>query len=267
MTDKVLSGYKTSLSKMFPTEEAESRSAGVYRIMDMNGWYGVGADLILTDPPFGIDFNGRKGNYNRDDSLVVDGYREWNKEEYEENVASLLEVIERNLSPAGQALLFSGWNNSGAVSRAIERHGGLRLNGKIYWVYNFAPACRKRPAHNVYEIFWLVKGHRYTYNRRCSTEHCLSGEANLSSFIFKRDYKRAMPKYPTRLPFELVKALIEHFSSPGDLVFDPLAGSGMVGIVAGVTGRRYLLGDVNPNALAVYRSLIEYYRGHYMYNP
>lgn len=230
-----------------------------YEIKDMNDWDGVNADLIITDPPFGIKFSGKKGNYHRKSEYVVDGYIEWNVEEYDKKISQLLNVIYKNLKPNGQALLFSGWNNSGIVSNEISKFNKLKLNGKLYWIYNFAPACRKRPSHNVYEIFWLIKGKSYTYHNRCTTEHCLNGEPNLSSFIFKKDYKMEMPKYPTRLPYNLLKSLIEHFSNENDLIFDPLAGSGIVGIVSYFNQRDFLLGDLNPSGKLVYEHLLKYY--------
>lgn len=33
-----------------------------FEIRDMNIWENVNADLIITDPPFGIEFGGRNGN-------------------------------------------------------------------------------------------------------------------------------------------------------------------------------------------------------------
>ena len=230
-----------------------------YLIRDMNDWYDVNADLIITDPPFGIQFNGKPSNYNRNHENVVDGYVEWDEKEYPDKINNLLHVIHRNLSENGQALIFSGWNHSYIIHEKIKEFDGLTLQGKMYWIYNFAPAARKRPSHNVYEIFWVTKGKEWTYNKRCSTEHCTSGEPNLASLIFKRDYKVNMPKYPTRLPFKLLQCLIEHFSNPGDLIFDPLAGSGMVGIAAYFLGRDFILGDLNPNAKEVFRALLEYY--------
>ena len=37
-------------------------------------------DLICTDPPFGIDFDGKASNYNRDNSHVIKEYSEVNHE-------------------------------------------------------------------------------------------------------------------------------------------------------------------------------------------
>ncbi len=83
-----------------------------YLIKDMNEWNDVNADLIITDPPFGIEFSGKNTNYHRNVNNVVDGYVEWKVSEYGEKIQQLLEVIKRNLKPNGQALIFSGWNNS-----------------------------------------------------------------------------------------------------------------------------------------------------------
>ena len=33
-------------------------------------------DLVIADPPFGIGFDGMSGAYNRDETLVIPGYRE-----------------------------------------------------------------------------------------------------------------------------------------------------------------------------------------------
>lgn len=230
-----------------------------YHIRDMNSWRRVNADLVITDPPFGIRFDGKGGNYNRDVNSVVDGYVEWDVKEYAKKIKELLRCITENTKDDGQALIFSGWNNSNVIHNEILKSDNLALRGKLYWVYNFAPACKIRPAHNVYEIFWVTKGDRWYYHNRCSTSHCTSGEPNLTTLNFKKDYKVNMPKYPTRLPFKLLQCLLEHFSNEADLIFDPLCGSGMVGIVSSILKRDFLIGDLNENGRTVFKYLLDYY--------
>lgn len=41
-------------------------------------------DLVITDPPFAIEFKAKRGNYNRKQSRVLEGYNEIPKEEYYE---------------------------------------------------------------------------------------------------------------------------------------------------------------------------------------
>ncbi|MFC6752369.1 DNA methyltransferase [Halorubrum tibetense] len=228
-----------------------------YSLCDMTEWEGVEADLAITDPPFGLEFDGKASNYNRDESRVVDGYVEWDAEEYAAKIDTLLDVLARNTADDGQAIVFSGRDNSHQVHRTVLDHDDWRLEGKLYWAYNFAPYCKKRPAHNVYELFWMVKGDEWYYTNECEYDHCQEGEANLSTLDIKRNYLTEMPKYPTRLPPKVVKVLLDHFSEPGDTVFDPLAGAGVVGIAAAQRDRTAVMGDLNANAREVFEETVE----------
>jgi site-specific DNA-methyltransferase (adenine-specific) len=57
--------------------------------------------------------------------------------------------------------------------------------------------------------------------------------------------------YPTQKPEGIVRRMVQASSRPGDLCLDPFAGSGTLGAVAAKLGRRYLLIDVSPEAVAV----------------
>jgi len=57
--------------------------------------------------------------------------------------------------------------------------------------------------------------------------------------------------YPTQKPEGLVRRFVQASSRPGDLCLDPFAGSGTLGAVAAALGRRFLLIDSNPEAVAV----------------
>jgi site-specific DNA-methyltransferase (adenine-specific) len=228
-----------------------------YSVQAMTEWSDVNADLAIVDPPFGIEFSGTESNYNRDESQVVEGYVEWDVDGYESKIGTLLEVLYKNLAETGQGLLFSGWNNSNVIHNQILQ-SNLNLEGKLYWSYNFAPYCQKRPAHNIYEIFWVTKDDsEWFYTNECSFDHCTEGEANLSHLHVKRDYHKNMPKYPTRLPSKLVKIFIEHFSKPNDTIFDPCAGSGMVGVASAEMNRNAVLGDLNKEGVEVFQEIVD----------
>lgn len=228
-----------------------------YQLKDMRDWQHVEADIAISDPPFGLEFDGKASNYNRDEARVVDGYVEWEAPSYDDKITTLLEILASNTASTGQAIIFSGKDNSHILHKAALNHPDWRLEGKLYWVYNFAPYCTKRPAHNVYELFWLVKADEWYYSNECSFDHCQTGESNLSVLNVKRNYLKEMPKYPTRLPVTVVGILLEHFSEPGDLVFDPLAGAGSVGIAASALSRSAVLGDLNENAKHVFETTLD----------
>ena len=57
--------------------------------------------------------------------------------------------------------------------------------------------------------------------------------------------------YPTQKPEGLVRRMVLASSRPGDRVADFFAGSGTLGAVAAAAGRRYVLVDANPEAVAI----------------
>ena len=59
--------------------------------------------------------------------------------------------------------------------------------------------------------------------------------------------------YPTQKPFGILRRIVAASSRPGDLVVDFFAGSGTTGAAALALGRRFLLIDSNPDAIAVMR--------------
>lgn len=52
--------------------------------------------------------------------------------------------------------------------------------------------------------------------------------------------------HPTEKPIDLVQHYIENSSAPGDLVFDPFAGSGSTALAAIKTGRRWISCEIDP---------------------
>ena len=59
--------------------------------------------------------------------------------------------------------------------------------------------------------------------------------------------------YPTQKPEGIVRRMVQASTRPGDWCLDFFAGSGTLGAVAGQLGRRYVLVDSNPDAIAVMR--------------
>ena len=59
--------------------------------------------------------------------------------------------------------------------------------------------------------------------------------------------------YPTQKPEGILRRIIAASSAPGDPVLDLFAGSGTTGAVARSLGRRFLLVDENPDAVAIMR--------------
>ncbi|NPV81512.1 MAG: DNA methylase [Firmicutes bacterium] len=54
--------------------------------------------------------------------------------------------------------------------------------------------------------------------------------------------------YHTKVPHKTIMKYIEHYTEPGDIVFDGFCGSGMTGVAAQLLGRRAILCDLSPAA-------------------
>lgn len=127
---------------------------------------------------------------------------------------------------------------------ALQRDGWI-LRSRITWIKLAAmpESVRNRPTNATEEIFLLTKTPKYFYDPNALREQ--SG-ANL------RNYWLLGPDingrgHPAAFPSELPRRCILLGSRPGDTILDPLAGSGVTGIVAQQLGRKAILIELNPN--------------------
>ena len=60
-----------------------------------------------------------------------------------------------------------------------------------------------------------------------------------------------LPSYYTKVPPAAIASLIEHYTRPGDTVFDPFCGSGMTAVAALRVGRRAIVSDLSPLAALI----------------
>lgn len=71
----------------------------------------------------------------------------------------------------------------------------------------------------------------------------------------RRGQKPFPHPFPARMPVEVARAAIEALTKPGDLVLDPMVGSGAVAKAAITTGRRAAALDIDPLAVIQARAL------------
>jgi site-specific DNA-methyltransferase (adenine-specific) len=58
-------------------------------------------DLVITDPPFGIEFKAKKENYNRKGSRVLEGYNEIRENDYLTFTHNWMSEVKRVLKESG----------------------------------------------------------------------------------------------------------------------------------------------------------------------
>ncbi len=193
-------------------------------------------DLVIADPPFGIDFDGKSGAYNRDESLVVSGYEEID-EDYIAFSESWIGEAARILNDSGSMYIFSGWNNLEYVLRGA-RLAGLHLLNHLIWQYQFGVFTKRRFVSSHYHILLLVKNKdNYFFNKLENYPQDV--------WKIKRSYRTGKSKNSTKLPLRVVQKCIDYSSAPGEIVLDPFVGNGTTAVAAKGALRHFIGYEIN----------------------
>ena len=205
-------------------------------------------DLIITDPPFAIDFKPHRRNYNRTQTRVLTGYNEISAEDYLDFTRSWMKGAFKVLSQSGSAFVFSGWNNLKDVLIASDEIGFTTVN-HIIWKYQFGVVCKRRFVTSHYHCLFLCKDDskrkffqsaRFEPHERAENGGSLRYRDMEDVWVIKREYWRGKKKTPTKLPTEIINKILAYTSEEGDLVLDPFLGSGQVAVVSKLQNRRFI---------------------------
>ena len=205
-------------------------------------------DIVVTDPPFAIEFSGTPANYNRNDANVIAGYHEISQSEYPAFTRSWVQEAWRVLKPNGCMYIVSGWSNLNDILNAVKEVGFTTVN-HVIWQFQFGVFTRTKYVSSHYHVLFVVKNPRhYTYHLECRhplSERTKEGRsANYADredvWYIPREFWPGQKKTATKLPEALVEKILAYSSSPGDVVLDPFLGSGTVGVVAQRMGRRWI---------------------------
>lgn len=209
--------------------------------------------LVYADPPFFVQ---------KDQPSFADTWRDI--DQYTRYVTARLAKCWDILLPSGVMIVHLDWHASHYIKVALDKVCGYdHFLNEIIWKYNSGGASKRWLARKHDTLLVYVKGEDYTFNvqREPYATPNVQGRAGFHpdgrmmndvweiSFISTTSSERT--GYSTQKPLALLKRLLTVFSNPGDLVLDPFAGSGTTGVAAGQLGRRAVLCDTNPDAIAL----------------
>ena len=214
-------------------------------------------DLIITDPPFAIQFGREKANYNRLQSRVLSGYNEIARDDYYRFTREWMALAFDVLKDSGSMYVFSGWNNLKDILQALDEVGFVTVN-HIIWKYQFGVVTKRKFVTSHYHCLYVCKNDSqrrfYPFSRfsRDQKEGRRSMHYRDKEDVWeiKREYWHGSEKTPTKLPAALIKKLLAYSSLEDDTVLDPFLGSGQVAVVSKSCGRNFLGFEIVP----------EYYR-------
>jgi len=204
-------------------------------------------DLILIDPPFGIEADKLTYSNNRDNSKVIEGYREWTIEEYPTFTEKYIAESYRILKDNSSMYIISGWTNLDYILTTI-RESRFTLTNHLIWQYNFPLHTKRKWVSSHYHILYLTKV-KPTFNRFAESEDTKESYHYRNSVIkIPRTYNTGKIRNHNSLPIALVEKLIKYSSNPGDTVLDCFAGSGTTGEAALSIGRNFIGIEVNQES-------------------
>lgn len=242
-------------------------------------------DLVYTDPPFNTgwaqrrtrirvvadaagDRTGFGGKRYRTQAVGTQAYPDA-FDDYLGYLEPRLREIRRVLRAEGSLYLHLDQREVHYCKVLLDRiFGRANFLNEIIWAYDYGGRSKRRwPAKHDTILFYVKDRKRYTFNAEAIDRipymaPGLAGPEKAARGKLPTDtwWHTVVPTngkertgYPTQKPEALAERIIRASSNPGDLVCDPFAGSGTVGSVAARLGRRFLLIDNNPEAIACMR--------------
>lgn len=215
-------------------------------------------DLVITDPPFGIEFQAKRSNYNRKNERVLEGYNEIKGVDYQDFTRQWLTQVKRVMKPEAGLYIFSGWNYLKDLLIILDELDFTLVN-HLVWKYQFGLVTKRKYVTSHYHVLYACiddkKRKFFPYARYDKdAQHPDGGSAHYKDkedvWAIPREYWNGDVKTPTKLPAELIRKILAYSSLPGDVVLDPFLGSGQVAVVSHLEGRRYLGFEIVPEYFA-----------------
>ena len=219
------------------------------------------AQLIVTDPPYNVDYEGSAGKI-MNDSMDAERFRAFLSDMY---------TAAADVTAAGAGAYIFHADSEGVAFREEFEKAGFLLKQCLIWVKNSFVLGRQDYQWRHEPILYGWKdgaAHYFTEQRNLSTVIDESGRpdvdsmsreemAELLSMIYDEvDLKQTTILYcdkplrnaehPTMKPTALIAKLVENSSKEGWLVMDMFGGSGSTLIACEATGRRARLVELDP---------------------
>ena len=213
-------------------------------------------DLIVSDPPYGIQGDKLDKHYNRNENHVIDGYVEVPASEYPAFSENWIKQAERILKPGGSIYIVSGYTNLVHILNALQKTQ-LQEKNHLIWKYNFGVYTRTKYISSHYHIlYYTKKGKRHTFNTFARYADFEKSENGGSSnykdredvWIINREFKPGQTKNKNELPTQLLIKMIQFSSNEGDVVCDMFLGSFSTAKVAKGLNRQAIGFEISKSA-------------------
>ena len=189
--------------------------------------YNLGVNAYASSTEWYIDGDNKNGESKKAGKSFFNTDGNFNIAEYMHFCSRLLvkEPKEKGVAPA--MIVFCSFDQISTVIRYGKQQGFMN-NYPIFFIKNYSAQVLKANMKIVGATEFAVILYRDKLpkfnNGRSETE---KGKMIFNWFEYKKDNQRQYPKiHPTQKPVNVLKRLIEIFTDEGDVIIDPVAGSG-----------------------------------------
>ena len=189
--------------------------------------YNLGNNAYASNPQWYNEGDNSKGESKLANSSFFDTDKDFRIAEYMHFCNKLLkkEPKETNCAPA--MIVFCAFEQMAMVIEYGKKHG-FKNNYPIFFIKNYSSQVLKANMKIVGATEHAVVLYRDKLPKfRNGKTETQKGKMVFNWFDWQRDKTKEYPKiHPTQKPINVLKRLIEIFTDEGDVVIDPVAGSG-----------------------------------------
>ncbi len=196
---------------------------------------GEKAELLVTDPPYGVGYVGKTPRALRIANDHAPGLKEL--------LLSAFEAVSEVLAEGAPVYVFSPAGAGQAIFLEAFFEQGWRLHQGLVWVKD-APVIGHSDYHYRHEP--ILFGYASSSSRRGRGHGGFYGGNDQTSVIEVPKPARSLD-HPTAKPVELLRRLIENSSRRDQVVLDPFAGSGSSLIACELLERRFYGIEIDPD--------------------
>ena len=218
--------------------------------------------MVFIDPPYFLQLPGKKKLIRWEVKTKVDTVSdEWDKftsfSEYDRFITELLDRAKRVMKSNASLWIISTYHSIFRIGKIMQDLG--------YWILNDVTWIKTNPMPNwlgvrftnaTETLIWAVKDKSvkgYTFDKTYAKEFGIGKiGANVWEIPICSGKERLKDDngdklHSTQKPVELMKRIILTSTNEGDLILDPVAGTGTSGFAASLLNRRFTLIEKNEN--------------------
>lgn len=178
-------------------------------------------DLVLTDPPYGIDYqSARRTDRSAWKPKILNDKKPF---------LAFIPELRRILKPTGCAMIFTRWDVQQAFIDEMES-SGLRVRSVLIWDKQaHSMGDLKRAYGSRYESILFHSGDGFAFPGKRPQDVVVCPRVSPNKLV-----------HPNEKPVDLLKTLISQVTTGGDTVLDCCMGSGSTGVAAVSLGRKFI---------------------------